>query len=310
MIQDDKNNGKDNDDFGLSDFDFDSKDENKEHSLPSTPGEADIEADFGSDISDDDMEGFYKEESYDDFESPTPEPPSNRNNVDSFDNQSQGGMEDTTPYITEYPEDKKSSKGGFSKIVLIGLIIFGLIGFGCWFIYDKYFSENQRNQLISEGLRLISGEEKKDGENKTDDTSSQNDDENAIVESDSVSDSPISEEKVDLPENSPTTTAIEEEPVTTPTTSTLPVSRGEITILRSRTRDYYIIIGSFLDRDLANDYAKRLASQGESPIIIPPYGRIINTRLAITSFNSLSNAQRRLNDYRSKYGNDTWVLRY
>jgi len=61
---------------------------------------------------------------------------------------------------------------------------------------------------------------------------------------------------------------------------------------------------------MADDLAKKLASQGESPSIIPPFGKGIFYRVAIASFPTIASAQQNIDQYRSEYGQDVWALKY
>ena len=58
------------------------------------------------------------------------------------------------------------------------------------------------------------------------------------------------------------------------------------------------------------DHSNKLASQGESPTIIPPFGNAITTRVAIKGYGSLAQAQNEVGNYKSKYGQDIWILKY
>ena len=85
---------------------------------------------------------------------------------------------------------------------------------------------------------------------------------------------------------------------------------GTINSLATRTNNYYIIIGSFIDRDIAMDYAKKISSKGKSASIIPPFRRAIYHRVAISGYKTLSDAENVLAKYRAEYTQDVWVLKY
>jgi len=80
--------------------------------------------------------------------------------------------------------------------------------------------------------------------------------------------------------------------------------------LSEATGKTYVVIGSFFDDDLANDYAEELSADGKSPIIIPPFGESRFYRVAIAEFNSFKDAQGGLESLKAEYGNDIWPLRY
>lgn len=85
---------------------------------------------------------------------------------------------------------------------------------------------------------------------------------------------------------------------------------GEITKLDAATGKAYVVIGSFFDGDLADDYAKELSAEGKSPYVIPPFKDYRFYRVAIAEYESFADAQAGLDGYKSEYGNDIWTLRY
>ena len=62
--------------------------------------------------------------------------------------------------------------------------------------------------------------------------------------------------------------------------------------------------------DIAADYANKLASEGKSPSIIPPYGNGLFNRVAIASFPTIAAAQQGIESFKNEYGQDVWVLKY
>jgi len=85
---------------------------------------------------------------------------------------------------------------------------------------------------------------------------------------------------------------------------------GQVTALTDRTNNFYIVIASFVDEDLAMDHSNELAAQGKSPTIIPPFGNAITTRVAIKGYGSIAQAQNELGNYQAEYGQDIWILKY
>ncbi|MDN5203070.1 SPOR domain-containing protein [Fulvivirgaceae bacterium BMA10] len=85
---------------------------------------------------------------------------------------------------------------------------------------------------------------------------------------------------------------------------------GQITELTGRTGRTYVIVGSFLDVDLAKDYGNKLAKEGLNTTIIPPYNKRKFYRLAIADYGSISEAVSELDGLRATYGNQIWVLKY
>lgn len=85
---------------------------------------------------------------------------------------------------------------------------------------------------------------------------------------------------------------------------------GVETMLNERTGYSYIIISSFQDEDLARNHAGTLTATGEEPVIIPPFGQISYYLVAIFSYDTFTEAQEALPQYRDEYGDDIWALRY
>jgi len=72
----------------------------------------------------------------------------------------------------------------------------------------------------------------------------------------------------------------------------------------------YIIIGSFIDVDLAEDYAKKLAKNGVGSTILSPAGRGFH-RLALgENYGSFADASMQLGSIKGNYGPEVWVLKY
>lgn len=109
------------------------------------------------------------------------------------------------------------------------------------------------------------------------------------------------------------TMPVVEEPVVEPEPVESQANRrtpGEITVLEQQTGKSYIVIGSFFDGDLAQDYAKKLSAEGKSPLIIPPFKNYRFHRVAIAEFESFKAAQASVETYKQEYGDSVWSLRY
>ncbi|MEQ9307524.1 MAG: SPOR domain-containing protein, partial [Marinoscillum sp.] len=85
---------------------------------------------------------------------------------------------------------------------------------------------------------------------------------------------------------------------------------GEVTRLSEKTGKTYIIVGSFFDDDIANDFAGDLSVKGRSPMVIPPFGESRFYRVAIAEFETFKDAQASLDGYKTEFGADIWPLRY
>ena len=176
----------------------------------------------------------------------------------------------------EYRDQSVSSPGSpadkrnFGRIVVIGSIVITIIAAVFYIFYD--------------GMGALGGE-------------------GHVAESET----PV--EQTPEPEPEP----IQEEPEPEPepvVESPTPAPAGEITQLEAQTGKSYVVIGSFVDDDLAMDWARKLAADGESPIIIPPFGNYIFFRVAIAEFDSFDAANNNLGNYSDKFGTNIWALRY
>lgn len=85
---------------------------------------------------------------------------------------------------------------------------------------------------------------------------------------------------------------------------------GTIEALSERTGRYYVVIGSAIDDDLINDYAKKLSEKGVSSKIIPPFGKVKFFRIAVADGDSFAGAQETANSMKAEYGDAVWVLKY
>ena len=85
---------------------------------------------------------------------------------------------------------------------------------------------------------------------------------------------------------------------------------GTFETILNRTGRYYIVVASAIDSDLATDYAKKLASEGENTKILTPKGNNKFHRVAVGDYENLAAAQEVLGDMRSRFGNDVWVVKF
>jgi len=88
------------------------------------------------------------------------------------------------------------------------------------------------------------------------------------------------------------------------------IKPGEIANLPQRTGNSYIVVNSFFDGDLAQDYANVLSARGKSPMIIPPFAEYRFYRVAIAEYGTFAEALRNLESFKAEYGTKIWALRY
>jgi len=85
---------------------------------------------------------------------------------------------------------------------------------------------------------------------------------------------------------------------------------GTITEISERTGRYYVVIGSFIDDDLAKDYGNKLAVEGLNTSLISPFGTVKFYRLALASHESFAEAQGNADELKATYGEALWVLKF
>lgn len=112
--------------------------------------------------------------------------------------------------------------------------------------------------------------------------------------------------------------AVTEEPVDVPVTPEAEVpeepveeeiSLTEITSKLNVPR-YFVVVGSFIDQDLAMDHSQKLNNAGISTYLIHPYEDIPFYRLSVGNYDSFNRAVQEMNRIKSDYKEDLWVLKY
>ena len=88
------------------------------------------------------------------------------------------------------------------------------------------------------------------------------------------------------------------------------VVEGTVSTISSRTGRYYVIVGSFIDSDLANDFAGKLAKEGMSAKIIEPSGTRKFYRLSVKDAEGLDVLKADLDSMRQKFGENVWIVKY
>ncbi|WP_421765404.1 SPOR domain-containing protein [Ekhidna sp.] len=290
---------EDLDDEDLGDMDMDDMPE---------PDDSDIEEKKEEET----VEDFYEEESFDDFEASDdsddgeeiPDSVFDSDVLDEdefaqFEKELMDSEEEQTADVPKFESSQASSsstesKSKFVKVVVFGILIFASLGTVFLLWYQSNGGEEE--QPVAEKVE-------RPVENKPVEKPA----EEATTENNTAS------------ENQPETKPAETQPKSTPAdtrpaaTQPKPAPQsnpGTVNALSARTGNFYIVIGSFLDGDMAVDYANELAGQGKSPSIIPPFGNAITHRVAISGYASLAEAQRSVNGLKADYGQDIWILKY
>jgi hypothetical protein len=85
---------------------------------------------------------------------------------------------------------------------------------------------------------------------------------------------------------------------------------GTIETLTGRTGRYYVVVASAIDGDLLMDYAQKLSLKGINSQIIPPFGKVKFSRIAIASGDTYADAQSTADGLKSEYEGGAWVVKY
>lgn len=89
-----------------------------------------------------------------------------------------------------------------------------------------------------------------------------------------------------------------------------PVAEGSVSNISQRTGRYYVIVGSFIDSDLASDFANRLAKDGQQAKIIEPSGTQKFYRLSVNDAESIDALLANMDNMKAKYGENIWIVKY
>jgi cell division septation protein DedD len=125
------------------------------------------------------------------------------------------------------------------------------------------------------------------------------------------------------PEETATITEEEPEPVVAETTPvegaiTEPVAEGGTTgsyttieTIATPTGRSYIIVGSFVDADMARDLGEQLSERGAGVRILAPTSRApLLHRVAVADYDTFDDALTEVDAYKVNYGESVWVLKY
>ncbi|MEQ9403804.1 MAG: hypothetical protein RIM99_09480 [Cyclobacteriaceae bacterium] len=284
------------DDFGAGldlDAEFDSE--------PDTASDSSDSSESSDDLGDD----FYSEDDFGDFDASDidldEEIPDSVFDSDVLDDDEfkdfESEMETTAsesksaaPATTFSKDEAKASRGKFTKIVIFGTILFIALGSIFWYAYNNW-GEDKPKEVAKKvtpkkaPAKKPTPEAEKPAENTDADTAKKN--------------------ETPARNNASTRPA-----ATTPAKTSVAATPGTINRIEERTGNSFIIIGSFVDGDIAMDYANKLAGEGKSPSIIPPYGNGLFHRVAIAGFPTVASAIQNLDSYKGEYGDDVWVLKY
>ena len=206
-------------------------------------------------------------------------------------------LEFQKPEEASLPSDYKpytydeANSGNFAKVIVIGVVIITLIGFGLLY-FDKLTDEGDVKKVAKK-----ESSHKPAVNKKAEPVTTKSDEESENKTADNTPKKVVAKKEVPAKKK-----------VVTPTVKS--AAPGEIVSVTERTGRVYAIIASFIDGDIAMDYAKKLSSEGKGVKIIAPYGKSRNYRITISDYASVGEATSNLASLKSNYGDGVWALKY
>jgi len=121
----------------------------------------------------------------------------------------------------------------------------------------------------------------------------------------------ITEEAPPAETTTETPAKVEEPPAET-TAPASTVEEGSFEAINQPTGRYYIVLNSFIDGDLAEDFAQDMANEGVDTRIIPPAEsrKGFNRVVLSNEYSTFQAAQTNLGDLKAVFGESIWVLKY
>lgn len=96
----------------------------------------------------------------------------------------------------------------------------------------------------------------------------------------------------------------------TPTVNPLAPYQG-ISTVSERMRRSYIVVASFVDADMAQDFGQQMTGKNVGVKIIQPTSRSpLLHRVAVADFGTFEEAMQQIESFRNEYGPNVWVLKY
>ena len=90
----------------------------------------------------------------------------------------------------------------------------------------------------------------------------------------------------------------------------IPKAIGTITEISQPLDKYYLIVASFLDNDMAFDYAQKLILSGSNVIIILDSHVRYFTRVALLEYETFNKANVGLDKHKDEFDEQLWILKY
>lgn len=86
--------------------------------------------------------------------------------------------------------------------------------------------------------------------------------------------------------------------------------KAEIVNVTERTNNYYLVVGSFVDKYLAEDLAQKIVNKGKVAYIIHPESNSIYYIVAVSKSESLQDAENDMKELKKEYSTTVWIKRY
>ena len=271
------------------------------------------------DASGEEMDDFYEEESFDDFDvsgDDGEEIPDSVFDSDVLDEDEfaqfekelmeteEGEMADMSSFDDDTTPAAAESKGKFAKVVIFGIIIFAALGAIFWFMSPLGSGGEEEKQPVAEKAQTQKPVAEKPVEKQPEETASTGTSTTGTSGGENATATKPAETQPKTPAQRPAANTAKPKP------QQVASNPGTVNSLTARTGNAFIIIASFVDGDMAMDYANKLAGQGKSPSIIPPFGNAITHRVAISGYPSIAAAQNALGGFQGEFGQDIWILKY
>ena len=195
-------------------------------------------------------------------------------------NTSDDELEESNVYkyhTTDDDDRKRNPVGLIISFVLIGIIVIAIA------VYWFFFREPPQKQIVQ------------------------------LPETEEVEQPVVVEEEPVQQETEPETQAVVEETQPAQPEETFAyVEEGSFEAINAPTGRYYIVLNSFVDADLAEDYAQSLAREGvDTKIIAPSEAKKGFNRVVLSNeYSTWESAESSLVELKGIFGESIWVLRY
>lgn len=180
--------------------------------------------------------------------------------------------------------------GGNKKLKFVFVVVLGILSASIIGISLLIMSENADSTVKEE----VNKDAKKDIISEP------------VIESEIVTDTL----EPDIAADTPKSEVVASVPATEPERETIEKPNGEIFEETQPLNKYFLVVASFLDKDLANDYADQLIQSESNVFIIPPASNSKFTRVALGKYETLGEVIDGINDYNDEFGEQIWALKY